>query len=142
LFLLLALSASITWANVYNTDRPSALAPGQTQQVWSAEQPAPGNGTTAASQQVGMANQPGVAGTPFRVHGFFSAAPGVFEVDVQVSEDDVDTHYQTISGGNITSVDAVNFTFHLDCLACSTRYARLLMRSRTNAVNVTGYIGR
>lgn len=132
--------AAASLASVYSAGNASQLSPGQILQVWSAEQPTPGNGTTAASLAVVMASGP--TGSPFHAHGFFSGAPGAFEIDVQVADDDVDTHYQTILNGNITTVDATNNTFHFDATLSSARFGRLLLRSRANAVNVTATIGR
>jgi len=108
--------------------------------LWTAETPTPGNGTTAASQQYGMVSRPGVLGTPFSVHGKFSGAPGVFEIDVQVADTDSDTEYQTISGGLISTVDSTNNTFHFDATTTNARFMRLLMRSRTNSVSITATV--
>ena len=47
-----------------------------------------------------------------------------------------------IGSGNITTVDAVNFTFHFVANAENARFARLLLRSIDNAVNVTATIKR
>jgi len=127
-------------ASVYNTTTPINLAPGQTGIVWNAETPTPGNGTTAASQQVALA--PGQGTTPFSVDGHFSGAPGAFEVDVQIASNDADTDYQTCSNCNITTVDATNQTFHLDAGLAVAHYVRLLMRSRTNSVTITARISR
>ena len=120
---------------------PSAIWPGDFAQVWNAEQPAPGSGGASASQRVALGTKEGGPGG-FSVTGFFSGAPGSFEIDVQVSDVDADTQYQTISGGNITTVDATNNTFHLDASGVLATFVRLLMRSRTNAVNVTADIRR
>jgi len=120
---------------------PSAIWPGDFAQVWNAEQPAPGSGGASASQRVALGMKEGGPGG-FSVTGFFSGAPGSFEIDVQVSDVDADTQYQTISGGNITTVDATNNTFHLDGSGVLATFVRLLMRSRTNAVNVTADIRR
>ena len=120
---------------------PSAIWPGDFAQVWNAEQPAPGSGGASASQRVALGMKEGGPGG-FSVTGFFSGAPGSFEIDVQVSDVDADTQYQTISGGNITTVDATNNTFHLDASGALATFVRLLMRSRTNAVNVTADIRR
>ncbi|PYU28662.1 MAG: hypothetical protein DMG31_19485 [Acidobacteria bacterium] len=120
---------------------PSAIWPGDFAQVWNAEQPAPGSGGASASQRVALGMKEGGPGG-FSVTGFFSGAPGSFEIDVQVSDVDADTQYQTISGGNITTVDATNNTFHLDASGVLATFVRLLMRSRTNAVNVTADIRR
>lgn len=121
---------------------PYSIGPGESVNVWSAEQPAAGNGGASASQQVAIVRVPGENGTSFSVDGFFSADPGVFELDVQVALNDVDTQYQTCASGNLTTVDAVNFTFHFVANAENARFARLLMRARANAVNVTAGIKR
>ena|SRR5579872_206528 len=118
-----------------NATPPYSIAQGDSVQVWNAEQPAAGGGGASASMRVALTPQPGRKG--FSVNGFFSAAPGVFEIDVQVSDVDNDAQYQTISGGNITTVDGTNNTFHLDAPGVTALFARLLMRSRANAVNVT-----
>lgn len=119
-----------------------SVAPGEQVKVWNAETPSPGVGGASASQQLALLRVQTQGGTPFNVSGFFSGAPGTFELDVQVSDDDVDTHYQTISDGNITSVDTTNNTFHLDATLTSASFVRLLMRTRGNSVTVTAWIGR
>ena len=122
---------------VYNTNPAPTLGPGGSVFMWNAETPTPGTGGNAASQQVILVTNPGKSGTPFSVDGKFSAAPGAFEVDVQVAAVDTDTSYQTCSNCNITTVDATNNTFHLDAVLVNARFMRLLMRSRTNAVSIT-----
>jgi hypothetical protein len=120
---------------------PIAIWPGDSAQVWNAEQPAAGNGGASASQRVALGmKEGGPAG--FSVTGFFSGAPGSFEIDVQVSDVDADAQYQTCASGNITAVDATNQTFHFDGSTVLATFARLLMRSRTNAVNITADIRR
>lgn len=125
---------------VYNAQNPINLSPGAVVTVWSVETPTPGSGTTAASQQVSLTAIPSRSGTPFGVDLKFSGAPGAFEVDVQVAAQDSDTNYQTITNGNITTVDATNNTAHLDATLTTAKYARLLLRSRTNAVSITATI--
>ena|ERR1700719_993415 len=124
-----------------NAFPPIGIWPGDTSQVWNAEQPAPGNGGASASQRVAIGTKDG---TPagFSVTGFFSAAPGALEIDVQVSDVDVDAQYQTCLNGNLTVVDATNNTFHYDGATVLATFVRLLMRTRTNAVNVTADIRR
>jgi len=124
-----------------NSSSPSAIWPGDFAQVWNAEQPAPGSGGASASQRVALGTKEGGPGG-FSVTGFFSGAPGSFEIDVQVSDVDADAQYQTCANGNITTVDATNNTFHLDASGVLATFVRLLMRSRTNAVNVTADIRR
>ena len=123
---------------VYNASSPTLLQPGQVITLWSAETPTPGTGTTAASQQVALALPAGHGG--FAIDGKFSGAPGAFEVDVQVAAVDSDTNYQTVSSGNITTVDSTNNTFHFDGKTVKAKFVRLLMRSRTNSVSVTATV--
>ena len=125
-----------------NSVPPYSIAPGDSVQVWNAEAPAAGNGGASASQQVALVRVPGENGTSFSVDGFFSAAPGAFELDVQAAAVDVDSQYQTVSGGNLTAVDSVNQTFHFAANAENARFVRLLMRTRGNAVNVTATVKR
>jgi hypothetical protein len=123
---------------VYNAGSPIQLA--GVYVAWNGETPTPGNGTTAASQQVQI-NTSGPSKT-FFVDGHFAGAPGAFEVDVQVASNDADTDYQTVANGNITTVDSTNNTFHFDGTLVNTRFVRLLMRSRTNSVAITARIGQ
>ena len=78
----------------------------------------------------------------FSVDGVFSGDPGVFEVDVQVAEIDAPANYQTVDGGVINSVDATNFTFHLDGPTIGGRFAALFLRARANAVGLIASIRR
>ena len=119
-----------------------SIGQGDTVQVWSAEQPVAGAGGASASIAVALAGAYGVGNTGLEVSGFFSGAPGTFEIDVQVSDVDADTQYQTVANGNITSVDATNQTFHFDGSTIKARFCRLLMRTLTNSVNVTATVGR
>src|SRR5262249_7527839 len=104
------------------------------------ETPTPGNGTTAASQQLALNSTSQKTGTPFSVDIKFSGAPGTTEIDVQVAEVDTDTSYQTISNGNITTFDSTNNTAHLDAPWVTARFVRLLMRARGNSVSVVASI--
>src|SRR5580704_19134188 len=118
-----------------NTTPPSAIWPGDSAQVWNADQPAAGSGGASASSRLALGMQRGSPGG-FSVTGFFSGAPGAFEIDVQVSDVDADAQFQTCANGNITSVDATNQTFHFDGSTVLDTFVRLLMRSRANAVNI------
>jgi hypothetical protein len=113
-----------------------SIAPGDSVTVWSAEQPAPGNGGAAASQQIAGVYAQGI-GQGISFKGFFSAAPGAFEIDVQASDVDADAQYQTLPNGNITTVDSTNQTFLYEDPNANHKFYRALMRSRANAVNVT-----
>jgi hypothetical protein len=138
-FLLLFVSPAVP-TPVYSAGNAISLAKGNVVVLWNAETPTPGNGGVSASQQVGLPASPDQTGTPFSMDGKFSGAPGAFEIDVQVAAVDADTNYQTISGGAITTVDATNNTFHLDAPSVVAKYARLLMRSRTNSVSITATV--
>lgn len=80
-------------------------------------------------------------GIGFYANGKFSAAPGAFEVDIQVADVDADPRYQTVANGNITTVDATNNTFHFDVTWTSAKFARMRILSRTNAVGFIGTLG-
>ena len=140
IFSLFLLGGSLQASPVYNATAAPILQSGVAFTVWSAETPTPGNGTTAASQQVALQAQPGKNGTPFGVDGKFSGTPGSFEVDVQVAATDSDTSYQTCSSCNITTVDSTNNTFHLDAWGVNAKFARLLMRARGNSVTITASV--
>jgi hypothetical protein len=118
-----------------NVDYVRALMSGVPFAVWNNETPSVGS----ASQQVAL--PPSRLAPNLSVDGKFSGAPGAFEVDVQVANVDSDTNYQTIANGNITTVDATNYTFHMDAVT-SARFARLLLRSRANAVSITATFTR
>src|SRR5690349_3897984 len=77
--------------------------------LWGGETPAPGAGLASASQQLRFP----LVTEAFTVSGFFSGAPGAFEIDVQAAAQDNDTEYQTIANGGIVSVDPTNNTFNL-----------------------------
>lgn len=126
----------------YPSQSPVGCKPDEIALVWNAEQPAAGNGGVSASLAVALQRVSGEVGTPFSVTGLFSGAPGAFEIDVQGSDHDVDAEYQTLANMAITSVDATNQTFEADVIQVNKRFARLLMRIRTNAVNVTARIKR
>jgi hypothetical protein len=128
-FLAIFLIAAGTFAQpVYNASNSINCAPGQVITVWAAETPTPGNGTTAASQQVALTSVQSRAGSPFSVDGKFSGAPGAFEVDVQVAASDSDTSYQTCSNCNVTTVDATNNT------ACGCSFGEREIRAAPDAL--------
>jgi hypothetical protein len=128
--------------SAYGTLSPTAIYPGDVITVFKAETPTAGATSASASQAVALAGPYNAGNTGLDVSGFFSGDPGTFELDVQVSNDDVDAHYQTVANGNITSVDSTNNTFHFDGATVKAAFARLLMRTRGNVVSVTATIGR
>jgi len=76
----------------------------------------------------------------FAVDGKFSAAPGVFELDIQAADIDADANYQTLANFNISTVDATSNTFHADCTLNTAKFVRARLLSRTNAVGLVCYI--
>lgn len=125
-----------------NSVPPNAINAGDIQVVWNAENVPAGINAASASVQVALGGPYGVGNSGIEVSGFFAADPGTFELDVQVADFDIDAQYQTVANGNIASVDATRFTFHFDGPTVKARFARLLMRTLTNAVKVTASIGR
>ena len=106
--------------------------------VWNAENPATGNGGASASQAVALPDTSYDKKRPFSVHCKFAAAPGNFEDDIQVADVDADANYQTIAGGAIAVVDAVNFTYRMEVPQNLARFVRVLTRTQNaNAVNKT-----
>jgi hypothetical protein len=140
--LILLIVPAVLFAGAYGSGNPITLYPGTAVTVWNAETPTVGNGASAASIPVVFGPSSSNRAPGFSVSGQFSAAPGAFEIDVQVSDVDSNTSYQTISGGAITSVDSSNQTFHLDAPYTTCRFARLVMRVRANAVTVTADFSR
>jgi hypothetical protein len=98
----------------------------------------PAGGTAGKAFALANIGDPSVSPWGFFVDGIFQAAP-TFEVDVQVAAVDADTQYQTMSGGNVTTADATNFTFHLDATFTGAKFVRLKMKTNTGNV---GFIGR
>lgn len=97
-----------------------------------------------AGKSFGFTAGPQLAGQGFGfiVDGQFSAAPGAFEVDIQVAPVDVDSAYQTVANGNITTADGTNFTFHSDNTFTNDTFVRLKLLSRANAVGLIASIRR
>jgi hypothetical protein len=117
-----------------------SIAPGDTFQVWVNETPVAGNGGVSASQPVCPTNGGSIGGRGYVFKGQFSGAPGAFEVDCQESDVDTDTAYQTIAGGNVVAVDAINNTFDFEAPQAGAKFLRMLMRTLTNSVTINGYI--
>lgn len=105
--------------------------------LWNSETPNPGSGGSSASSEVGLP----LDNEPWSINGFFSGDPGVFEIDIQAAGQNIDSEFQTIANGNMTSVDPINYTFHFSS-ATKARFIRLLMRTRTNSVAVTARMTR
>jgi len=123
----------------YSPSTSPAISAATPVTVWNAETPTPGANAAASSQSVYLWRQ-NYGNYRFSVDLQFSGAPGVFEVDVMVSNQDVLGTYSTLTGGVINTVDATNNTAHFDANANQGRFCKLMMRTRTNGVSVTGIV--
>lgn len=116
-----------------------AIYPGDQVLLFNAEQPA----APQASQQVCLANAyDNTNSQAAAIELFFSAAPGVFEVDIQVADTDQDTAYITVPGqGVITTVNPNNFA-RVELVPLKAKFLRVKLVTRTNAVNLTVKVTR
>ena len=116
-----------------------SLYPGQIVLAFDGEQPAP----PQASQRYGIPSSPlGQHPPSVNIDIQFSADPGVFELAVQEADVDEDADYMTVpSAGTISAVDA-NFRARTDLFPFTGKFIRLLLVSRTNAVNLTARISK
>lgn len=115
---------------------PFSISPGDvSNNLFNAEQPAPGTASDRVALHGVYEDFPGT----LSVEGFFSGAPGAFEIDLQTADVDADAFY-TQEGNGITAVSAGN-GFHAE-FNVSARFARVFLKSRTNAVNLTVYVTR
>ena len=110
---------------------------GGTINVIQAEQPGP----PQAGRAFGLVRDAGSDATPmfFYAQGKFDGDPGAFEIDVQLSDIDIDSQYQTAANMNITVRDPTNFTFRAS-VQDQANFVRLFLRSRTNAVNLWAWV--
>src|SRR5262245_21814300 len=119
---------------------PQALYPGDKQIVFNAEQPAAPQASISVALGVGLGAPNGAT---ISVEGFWSGAPGNFEVDLQTADTDADGMYQIEGNGitqNSTTVNATANSFRAEFANVSAGFARLLLKSRANAVNLTASI--
>jgi hypothetical protein len=125
--------------NYITSGNITAIYPGDQFLLFNAEQPAPGQ----ASQQVCLANAPNATSLPgAAVEIFFSAAPGAFNVQVQEADTDTDAAYITIpTTGTITTVSGTNFA-RVEFPTLKAKFLRVLLSTRTNAVNLTVKVTR
>jgi hypothetical protein len=123
------------------TSYTTSLLPGDSFTSFNAEQPTPGNGGASAGERASLSIQKAAGPEAIGIDGFFSGAPGAFEIDIQGAEIDADTNYSVVTGGIINAVDANN-QFHLDLPNVIARFVRPNLKTRTNAVNLTLTIRR
>lgn len=103
------------------------------------EQPA----APQASIAVQLQAQDGGPPPMISVEGRFSGAPGAFNVQIQEADTDADAFYITPANASytITAVSSQN-TFRVDLSPTGGKFVRVLLSSRTNAVNFTCKITR
>jgi hypothetical protein len=112
----------------YNAATAPVVEQGRPSTVWSAE--AVSNG--GKSQQVSFHRRelPGTCSVEVE----FSGDPGAFSIDLQTADTDADKYYVTK-----TTLSAVNSSFvgRLEVPQIVAKFARLVLVSKANAVNVT-----
>lgn len=113
-----------------------AIYPGDQVTPWNAEARVTGDASPAVCLAGVYENHPGT----LSIEGFFSGAPGAFEIDLQTSDTDADGMYQSLGAG-IVQVNANN-AFRAEFLNVSARFARVLLLSLANGVNITLNITR
>lgn len=69
----------------------------------------------------------------------FSAAPGAFEVDIQVADTDNDADYVTVA--QLSSV-TTGLTARYDMTTLWPKFVRVFVTTLTNAVNITALVTR
>jgi hypothetical protein len=109
-----------------------ALIPGDLPQtLWNAEARVAGDFSPAVCLSKKDESHPGTVS----IEGFFSGAPGAFEIDLQTSDTDADGMYQQ-EGLGITVANSQN-AFRGEFMSVSANFARVNLKSLGNAVNIT-----
>lgn len=104
------------------------------------EQPAAPQASIAVCLEAGSESMP----PPMVcVEGRFSGAPGAFNVQIQEADTDADGYYTTPTNAayTVTAVGA-NQNFRVDLSPTGGKFLRILLSSRTNAVNFTCKVTR
>lgn len=122
---------------------PSSLYQGDSYLLWNNE------AVTAGKASIEVATVSGGKYDNYPAHlGFelqFSAAPGVFELDIQEADTDEDIFYQQVQQGGagvaITTVSANN-TARVDVVPVQGKFVRAFMKTLTNVVNTTLKVSR
>lgn len=119
----------------------TALYPGDSKVVWSAESPATGS----------TSDRVAIGGAALEGHGHesmlafelsFSAAPGTFQVDIQVADRDVNGAFTTETATTITTVNA-SFVYRIEMWPLVGKFVRAIMTDDpSNAVTTTGRFTR
>lgn len=88
------------------------------------------------SQSIGLRRSPGIPSC-LSVEVQFAAAPGAFQIDLEVADTDADTFY--VMKQSLTAL-ATGFVARMEIPSLVARFARLRMVTRTNVVAVTAKI--
>ena len=116
-----------------NTFPPFSIAPGDQSQVWTS---ADGNLVSGTkTQRIALTAGCPVTRGRLSLRVSFSAAPGVISLQLQTSDTDVDTDYNS-EGAAITAVNASNVA-RFEYANVAAKFARLLATTVTNAVTAT-----
>lgn len=75
----------------------------------------------------------------YSVEVTFSGAPGTFEVDLQHADTDTDASYVTQAA--LSAVNSSNVARY-EMAVCFTKFVRILVKTITNAVNITVEVSR
>jgi hypothetical protein len=109
---------------LYNSQPMQAVYPGDSANVFNAEAPLANQSSIALNLPVKDADQP-----PYiSVELLFSAAPGVFEFDIQEADTDTDDAYITVPAvGQITTAQAgaVKSVARVDLVPLKAKFVRL-----------------
>lgn len=91
-----------------------------------------------ASIAITLPSRDGGAVPMISFEGFFSGAPGVFEIDIQESDTDADGLYilPTAAAYKVTAVDATTQAFRVDLNPTGGKFMRVKLVSRANAVSL------
>jgi hypothetical protein len=111
------------------TQTPIAISVGEQVVAFNAEQPA----VPQASIEFALPPNPRTLGAALSVEVSFSGAPGVFEVDLQEADTDADANFVS-NATTITAVNAGNVG-RQDYANITGQFVRILLKTRTNAVN-------
>lgn len=115
-----------------------SLYPGDQINLFNAEQPS----VPQRSISIALPKLPlGLASASVTIQISFSGAPGSYEIDIQEADIDADIYYQNAASGNITTAPGSNNTVRAD-LSVNAKFLTALLKTRTNAVNVTVLLSR
>ena len=131
---------STTTFTYFDPQKPDDTGGGGVAVSIQAEQPV---ALPANSQQVSILNNRGTTTPPgIRVEGWWTAAPGAFEIDLQSASSDVDSAYvmNTVSSATKVTADATDTNtqniFTVDLIPFGGPFFRARMITRTNGVGL------